>query len=124
MGCRGDSYGREAAAARDESLNNRKNFTGECHLKVQFFAYLRDPEFAGCREMTSPPAATLRELGDRLCDRFGNRFREELYSPDGQNLGERVIVMVNGRRVDFLAGLDTALKDTDTVLIFPVVAGG
>jgi len=32
--------------------------------------------------------------------------------------------MVNGRRIEFLQGLDTPLTDRDTVQIFPVVAGG
>lgn len=32
-------------------------------------------------------------------------------------------MLVNGRRVEFLSGLDTPLKDSDTVQIFPVVAG-
>lgn len=93
-------------------------------MKIQFFAYLRDPEFAGCKEMSWPQAPTLRALGEELCDKFGARFRDEFFAPGGTALGERVIVMVNGRRVEFLEGLDTALRDTDTILIFPVVAGG
>ena len=93
-------------------------------MTVKFFAYLRDPGFAGCRELTCPPAPTVRELGEQLCGRFGPRFRGEFFSPDGVTLGERIIVMVNGRRVEFLAGLDTPLRDSDTVQLFPVVAGG
>lgn len=93
-------------------------------MTIQFFAYLRDPEFAGCKETVWPWAPTLMELGRQLCKTFGPRFRDEFFSPDGASLGERVIVMVNGRRVEFLDGLDTPLKETDTVLIFPVVAGG
>ena len=93
-------------------------------MTIQFFAYYRDPEYAGCKEMTHPAAPTLRELGAQLCHELGPKFREEFFSPDGQRLGEKVIVMVNGRRVDFLQGLDTPLKETDTVLVFPVVAGG
>lgn len=93
-------------------------------MTVKFFAYLRGREFAGCKELPWSGALTLRELGDQLCARFGARFREEFYSPAGDALGERVIVMVNGRRVEFLDGLNTALKDTDAVLIYPVVAGG
>lgn len=93
-------------------------------MTVQFFAYLRDPEFAGCRETSWPPAPTLRSLGEQLCEAFGARFRGEFFTPDGTALGERVIVMVNGRRSEFLDGLDTALRETDTILIFPVVAGG
>lgn len=93
-------------------------------MTVQFFAYLRDPEFAGCREISWPHAPTLRALGEQLCEAFGAKFRGEFFAPGGGALGERVIVMVNGRRAEFLNGLDTALRETDTILIFPVVAGG
>ena len=93
-------------------------------MTVQFFAYLRDPAFAGCKSVSWPPVPTLRDLGEALCGADGDRFRGEFFSPDGTALGERVIVMVNGRRLEFLDGLDTALRDTDTILIFPVVAGG
>ena len=93
-------------------------------MTVQFFAYLRDPEFAGCRETSWPHAPTLRVLGEQLSEAFGARFRGEFFTPEGNALGERVIVMVNGRRAEFLNGLDTALRETDTILIFPVVAGG
>ena len=93
-------------------------------MTVKFFAYLREKDFAGTKELTCPPAPTVRALGEELCGRFGAKFRAEFFSPAGDELGERVIVMVNGRRVDFLSGLDTPLKDSDTVQIFPVVAGG
>lgn len=93
-------------------------------MTIQFFAYLRDREFAGCKETSWPAAPTLRDLGEQLSAAYGPRFRGEFFSPDAAALGERVIVMVNGRRAEFLDGLDTPLKDSDTVLIFPVVAGG
>ena len=59
-----------------------------------------------------------------MSEKFGSKFRGEFFSPDGTALGERIIIFVNGRNVKFLQGLDTPLKDTDTVLVFPVVAGG
>ena len=93
-------------------------------MTVRFFAYLRDPEFAGCRSTSWPHAPTLGALGEQLSEAFGEKFRGEFFAPGGDALGERVIVMVNGRRAEFLDGLDTALQETDTVLIFPVVAGG
>ena len=93
-------------------------------MTVKFFAYLREPQYAGCKEMTCPPPETVARLGEELSGRFGPAFRGEFFSPDGTALGERVIVMVNGRRVEFLQGLDTPLADRDTVQIFPVVAGG
>ena len=94
-------------------------------MTLKFFAYIRDPEFAGCKEMLwNDSAATLRELGQQLSNRFGSKFRGEFFSPDGSDLGERIIVLINGRNVKFLKGLDSELENSDTVLIYPVVAGG
>ena len=93
-------------------------------MTVKFFAYLREAKYAGCKEMTCSAPETVARLGEELSGRFGPAFRGEFFSPDGTALGERVIVMVNGRRVDFLQGLNTPLTDRDTVQIFPVVAGG
>ena len=69
-------------------------------------------------------ADTVIELCRQIADRFGDKFRKELLSPDGSDICDRSIVMVNGRRIDFLEGVQTPLKDSDTILIFPVVAGG
>lgn len=93
-------------------------------MTVKFFAYLRDPDFTGRKEMTLPCPGTVLALGSVLSDQYGDRFRGEFFNPEGTGLGERIIVMVNGRRVEFLDGIQTQLKDTDTVQIFPVVAGG
>jgi len=43
---------------------------------------------------------------------------------DGNSLGPDAIVLVNGRNIAHINMLDTSLLDTDTVSIFPIVAGG
>lgn len=92
---------------------------------VKFFAYYRDPGFAGCKEMQWPEeAGSVYELCHQISDRFGPKFRNELLTPDGEAVSERSIILVNGRRIEFLNGIHTALKETDTVQVFPVVAGG
>ena len=48
-------------------------------MTLRFFAYYRDPEYAGCREMTWHGAATLRELGDQLCAKLGSPFADEFW---------------------------------------------
>ena len=93
-------------------------------MTVKFFAYLREDRFAGCKELSCPAPATVAALGEALSQKYGPAFRGEFFSPDGTALGERIIVMVNGRRVEFLQNLDTPLAEGDTVQIFPVVAGG
>ena len=94
-------------------------------MTLKFFAYIRDADFAGCKEMPWNDAPKdVRELGEQLSARFGAKFRGEFFTPDGRDLGERIIVLINGRNVKFLQGIDSPLRDSDTVLIFPVVAGG
>lgn len=94
-------------------------------MTVKFFAFFRYPEFAGCKEMEWPvPAGTVLELCHQIADRFGDKFREELLTPDGKGISDKSFVMVNGRRIEFLDGVRTELRETDTVLVFPVVAGG
>ena len=92
---------------------------------VKFFAFFRDRDFAGCREMQWPQKAdSVYELCHQIADRFGPRFRDELLTADGEAISDRSFVLVNGRRIEFLDGIHTALHDTDTVFVFPVVAGG
>ena len=94
-------------------------------MTVKFFAFFRDKDFAGCKEMEWPDNAdSVHALLHQIADRFGDKFRAELLTPDGEEVCDRAIIMVNGRRIDFLSGIRTPLKDTDTVLVFPVVAGG
>ena len=66
----------------------------------------------------------LMELGKILSEKFGQRFHDEFFSPDELDLGERTIVFINGRSVNFLGRIHAPISDGDNVLIFPVVAGG
>lgn len=93
-------------------------------IKVSFFAYYRDKEYAGCKEMNIDTPENLRELGMQLCDSFGEKFRTEFFNEAMDDIGERTIVFINGRSVNFLGRLDAKINDGDNVLIFPVVAGG
>ena len=94
-------------------------------MTVKFFAFFRNPDYAGCKEMQWPDTAgSVYELCHQIADRFGPKFRAELLAPDGERISDKSIILVNGRRVEFLDGIHTVLKDTDTVNIFPVVAGG
>ena len=94
-------------------------------MTVKFFAFYRDNDYAGCKEMEWPGSAdTVLVPCRQIADRFGDKFRAELLTPDQSDICDRSIVMVNGRRIDFTGGAATPLKDTDTVLVFPVVAGG
>ena len=87
-------------------------------VEVLFFGNHR--ELANtAREVLSLKAGTpLSGLFEKLADRHGNEFRSELAKK------ENLTVLVNGRHYGTLDGVETILKDKDTVAILPVIFGG
>ncbi|KUO69937.1 MAG: hypothetical protein APF77_17450 [Clostridia bacterium BRH_c25] len=87
---------------------------------IKFFAYIRD--YTGSKETTMDSCLTLKELLLKLCGRYGKKFSEKLFT--GESLSEDIIILVNGRHIEHLKGLDTTLSENDEISIFPKVAGG
>lgn len=87
---------------------------------IKFFAFIRD--YTGAREISIDNCPDLRGLLERLCIRCGPRLRAKLFT--GDRLSEDIIILVNGRHIEHLDGLDTKLRENDEISIFPKVAGG
>lgn len=110
MGC-----GRRSHSGEDRGI-------GFIKMVVKFFAYLR--EYTGCKAAELPYEEDLYHLAHALCARYGDKLKEKMLSADGEDLGEEIIILVNGRHVEHLGRIHTKLLPTDVVSIFPVVAGG
>lgn len=87
---------------------------------IKFFAFIRD--YTGVREVSLEGCSDLRELLDKICGKYGMKLRNKLFT--GERLSEDIIVMVNGRHIEHLQGLETKLLENDEISIFPRVAGG
>ena len=90
-------------------------------MRVKFLASLRD--YTDCPEADVPATPTVGGLIRLLGERYGAGFGEKLLAPDGE-LGAEIVIMINGRHVVHLGGIDAPLKDDDVVQIFPLVTGG
>jgi len=90
-------------------------------MKVKFFATYR--QITRRKEEDVPAPADVMALLVNLCERYAG-FRAKLLTPDGTDVGEETIILLNGKNIYHLDGKDTPLSDTDTVSVFPVVAGG
>lgn len=93
----------------------------EC-MQVKYFAYIRD--YTKTKECDEVYKETIKELLHHLSEKYGEKFRNKALKNDGKELGDEIIILVNGRHVAHLGGIDTKLKPNDIVQIFPVVAGG
>ena len=65
--------------------------------------------------------STIRDLLDLLCNTYEKHQR--IFDQSGQ-IRSDVITLKNGRRIDFLDGIQTELEEGDEVAIFPLIYGG
>ncbi|MCK9217844.1 MAG: MoaD family protein [Firmicutes bacterium] len=89
-------------------------------MLVKYFAYIRD--YTGGKEIQIEHYNSLRALLNELCKKYGAKFESKVFS--GENLSDEIIILINGRNIVHLEGLDTKLQVEDVISIFPVVAGG
>ncbi len=87
-------------------------------INLLFFARLRDLAGVRDREIEIAGSSTLGSLVEQLCVEYGADFRHQVETSQGLR------IMVNGRENEVLQGLETELKDDDTVTFFPLVFGG
>jgi molybdopterin synthase sulfur carrier subunit len=85
---------------------------------VKFYAGLR--KATGITE-TVVSASTLRAALEYLATRFP-AFSGQVW--DGKGLLPHIVILINGRTLDPVAGLDLTVKPEDEIAIFPPIAGG
>lgn len=73
-------------------------------------------------ELELSEATTVARLLSRLGER-SNEAKSALLEEGGEPR-PHLRLMVNGRQIEFLAGIDTLLADGDELLVLPPAAGG
>jgi sulfur-carrier protein len=93
-------------------------------VKVRTILTLKTIVGSGEIELSFPEGSTLGQLITTLVDRYGDDLASHLYEPNSKNLRPYIRLMVNGRDIAFLEGMETVLRNGDEVLILPPVSGG
>jgi molybdopterin synthase sulfur carrier subunit len=93
-------------------------------VKVRTILTLKTIMGSGEIELSVSEGSTLGQLITTLVNRFGDELASQLYEPNSKSLRSYIRLMVNGRDIAFLKGLETALRHGDEVLILPPVSGG
>jgi molybdopterin synthase sulfur carrier subunit len=75
-------------------------------------------------ELSLPEKSTLKDLVTTLVNRSGDELASLLLEPETRNVLPHIRLMVNGRDIAFLEGMETVLQPGDEVLILPPVSGG
>ena len=88
------------------------------NVEILFFGQFR--ELTAVRQTTfvMSDGARLVDLIKHLGEEYGDAFRQEV------NNTRRLQILINGQQHTFLGGIETPLKDGDTVVFLPPVFGG
>ncbi|MDI6871165.1 MAG: MoaD family protein [Bacillota bacterium] len=89
-------------------------------MEVQLFSLLRRLTKTGTVEVQ---AGTVKEALAALVERFGPALAAELFDASGE-VKPLYNLLLNGRNIAYLSGLDTPLAEGDTLTIIPPAAGG
>ncbi|MBR1369712.1 MoaD family protein [Methanocalculus chunghsingensis] len=90
-------------------------------ITVKSFATLRDhmdAEFA----IEIQESATIADLLTMLTERYP-KLEGEIFLEDG-TLKDFVNILLNGRNIAFIKGLDSILSEGDRIALFPPAGGG
>lgn len=91
-------------------------------MRIRVYATLRDLMDGAIHDMPVPRGATVGAVLDHLIERHP-ALGGKLWDADGRLTGY-VTILLNGRSVAYLDGLESLVSDADTLALFPPVGGG
>lgn len=97
-------------------------------MKIKYYAEISD--WTGCTEedvsvaLGIEPEIPVRRIMSVLAVRHGDAFRNKIYDPASDTLREDIFILLNGRHLARLHGLDSMAADNDTLAVIPVTEAG
>jgi MoaD family protein len=88
------------------------------NIEVLFFGQLRDITGVSRLDAAIEDNARLADLVEYLGDKYGAAFIEKVDNIKGLR------ILINGREYFLLGHMEASLKDSDTVVFLPPIAGG
>jgi molybdopterin synthase sulfur carrier subunit len=92
-------------------------------ITVKFIGALRHVSGASELALDYKPRISVGELVAKIIKQTPE-FKRSLIDEQLENSTPNALILVNGREISVLNGLETKLKDGDEVVLIPVVHGG
>jgi molybdopterin synthase sulfur carrier subunit len=93
-------------------------------VRVLFFGTFRQASGIGELELELPKESNIGGVVEGLLSRVGERLRRELIDPLSGTPLPNALILLNGVEINNLDGLETEVRDGDTITLLPVVHGG
>jgi molybdopterin synthase sulfur carrier subunit len=92
-------------------------------LSVKFVGALRHVSGTGELALSCKSSVAIRELMNEIIKELPE-LKRSLIDQQFEDSRPNTLILVNGREISVLDGLETKLKDGDEVLLIPFVHGG
>jgi molybdopterin converting factor small subunit len=75
-------------------------------------------------QMKLEEPATIRKVVTSLTETFSSEFKQALVDSQLGDPRPNALILVGGKEINVLQGLETEVKDSEEVVLLPVVHGG
>ena len=75
-------------------------------------------------EVPVPEGTTVRDFLSWMKEKWGERLESRLFQPGSAQPLPHIRLMINGRDIQFLNGVETIFQDGDEFTVLPLVTGG
>ena len=95
-------------------------------IKIKVYTIMELKKICGQREfeLAIPQGSTVKDLLSLMINKWGDQLSTHLCKPGSDSVLPHIRLMVNGRSIEFLKGLETVLQEGDEFQMLPLVAGG
>ena len=93
-------------------------------IKVHYLSLVKSLTKTSQDEFDLKEAAPLSQALYQVAAKYGKPFTQEVYDPEDQEMKSTFVAMVNGVLMDQLQGINTPLRDGDSIILMSLVTGG
>jgi molybdopterin converting factor small subunit len=93
-------------------------------IKVHYISLVKSFTKTSQDEFDLNEGSLLFTLLDKVAANYGKPFTSEVYDPDKKEMKSTFVAMVNGILMGQLKGINTPLKDDDSVILMSLMTGG
>ena len=95
-------------------------------IKIKIYTIMELKKICGQREfeLSLPQGSTVKDLLSLMVNKWGEPLSIRLYKPGTDSILPHIRLMVNGRSIEFLKGMETVLQEGDEFQMLPLVTGG
>jgi molybdopterin synthase sulfur carrier subunit len=94
------------------------------NVEVKFLGVFR--QFSGRNRVPVKleKPATIGKAIEKLVEAFSSEFKRTLVDPELEDPRPNALILVNGKEIGVLQGLETEVEDGDEIVLIPVSHGG